>query len=609
MNYELSVNAALRGEPVVNTGRQTLFLANVSHEIRTPVSAITGMAKLFREDNLDKTQVEYLKNIRSMSDTLLAIINDILDFSRIDTGRLNFDAADYSFTRFWDDVTSLFEFLAASKSLEFRKERGPDLPAVIFGDALRTRQILVNLLTNAVKYTREGYVLLKAELLRTEGGEYLVYTVSDTGVGIKDADYEPIFDTFFRADEISANRNIEGTGLGLAITKSLVALMAGEICFESKYGVGSTFRVYLPLVRGDPDNIIAAVEGSEIHASSDVDILVVDDSKINLTVTLGYLKSYGFSADSALNGREAFEMARSKRYDLIFLDHMMPEMNGLETAAALRAMPGEYFKKLPIIALSANAVLGAKEFFEEAGMNDFLEKPIKESDLAAILTKYLPAGSVEITYHNDVPEPDLKALATGSHIVDRARGIRNFGNDPLLYEKVLRDFTKDHLADYSKLMAAVNDNRTEDATRIAHTIKSTAALIGAETLRAAAYDCEMSLRHEKSCPEGLTDIFKARFDAVISELGDNRTADDADGESENDADKVLDNAKTVVLLSQLIPLLQRGALEVFEYSERIKETLSPFGDLYHILAEHIDEFAFGSAATVAEQMLDSLYTT
>ncbi|MDR0858045.1 MAG: response regulator [Oscillospiraceae bacterium] len=605
-NYELSFNDAQKQDNSGEHEKQTLFLASVSHEIRTPVSAITGMAKLFREDNLDKTQLEYLKNIRSMSDTLLAIINDILDFSRIDTGRLTLDAVDYSFTRFWDDVTSLFEFLAAAKSLEFRKERGPNLPSVVFGDELRMRQILVNLLTNAVKYTREGYVLFKTEVIRFEGGEYLLYTVSDTGVGIKDSDHEPLFKAFSRLDEQSANRNIEGTGLGLAITKSLVSLMGGQICFDSTYGIGSTFRVYLPLIRGDSVHI-PTIETADIHASGDVDILVVDDSRINLAVTLGFLNSYGFTADSAGNGREAFEMARSKRYDLVFLDHMMPEMNGLEAAAALRGLPGDYFRDLPLVALSANVVAGAKEFFEAAGMNDFLEKPIKEAELVTILSKYLPEGSVEINVHNsdeteavDNPvDPNVQ-----SHIVDHNIGLKNFGNDPQLYAKVLNDFTKDHIADYSKLMTAIRENRVEEATRVAHTIKSTSALIGAETLRVAAYDCEMSLRRSSACPPELTEVFKQRFDAVIEELA--RTSPREAPEKK--AAKTLDKNSAVVLLSQLLPLLQKGSLEILEYTERIEDVLSPFGVLCELLATHIDEFAFGDAAAVAAQMLDSLYS-
>ncbi|MDR1728454.1 MAG: response regulator [Acidobacteriota bacterium] len=369
------------------------FLASMSHEIRTPMNAILGLADLMRTDNLDEQQRRYFQDIRETSHTLLQILNDILDFSKIEAGRLELLPADYDIRKLYDSICSIMRVAVRNKPVRFASDISGDMPGILFGDEVRVRQILVNLLNNAVKYTPEGEVEFLLERAGGAGGDTLLVTVRDTGVGIRQEDLPKVFEKFERFDS-RKNSGVTGTGLGLAITRALVRMMGGEIAVASEYGVGTTFTVRLPLVEGDAARMDSCEELYRVMAAPSTKVLLVDDSPINLTVALGYLRKHGVRADTAVSAAEAIDKIRGRDYDLVFMDHMMPEMDGVEAAKLIRKMDGGRHQGLPIIALSANAVAGMREAFLEAGMNDFISKPIIPRELNDVLATWLPSDKI-----------------------------------------------------------------------------------------------------------------------------------------------------------------------------------------------------------------------
>jgi signal transduction histidine kinase/HPt (histidine-containing phosphotransfer) domain-containing protein/FixJ family two-component response regulator len=390
------------------------FLASMSHEIRTPMNAIIGMSTLMRIDNLDDLQRDYLGGIRKMSASLLRIINDILDISKIEAGKMELVPTDFNLYELYDQVCSANLFSAAAKSLLFKSDFAADVPKVIFGDEVRVRQILTNLTSNAIKYTRKGFVFLGVALETLDGEESVVFSVADSGLGIKEENLPKLFENFQQFDQ-EANRGIVGTGLGLAITKQLTAMMGGTIEVQSTYGEGSQFTVKLPLVRGDENAIFHKPALPRVIASPDTKALVVDDNAINLTVALGFLSAHNIKAETALSGKEAIDMVTTKQYHIVFMDHMMPEMDGVDTAKFMRSLPGERFKSMPIIALSANAQQGARELFLESGMNDFIPKPIEARDMNAALNRWLPPELIIGRVDDDSKEHiDLGLLTTAT---------------------------------------------------------------------------------------------------------------------------------------------------------------------------------------------------
>lgn len=370
------------------------FLATMSHEIRTPMNAIIGMADLMRTDNLDELQKEYFSDMKDMSNSLLQIINDILDFSKIESGKFQLCNIDYDIYELLEHICSLGQFLAAQKGLVFRKEIPKTIPAILYGDKIRVRQIIINLLNNAIKYTKEGYVKLSVSLEEIESSPYVYFSVEDSGIGIKEEDQKRLFMSFEQLD-LRKNYAVKGTGLGLVICRNLVEMMNGSMKVVSEYGKGSCFCVTLPLILGNSSNVAKTEEVDSILAKHNVNVLVVDDNTINLKVANGMLKLHDILPDMAQSGMEALEMIKEKEYDLIFMDHMMPELDGIETTKRIRAY-NTYYEKVPIVALTANAVVGTRELFLEAGLDDFLSKPIKAERLNQILAKWLPKEKYEI---------------------------------------------------------------------------------------------------------------------------------------------------------------------------------------------------------------------
>ncbi|MDR0219813.1 MAG: response regulator [Lachnospiraceae bacterium] len=362
---------------------KTQFLANMSHEIRTPMNAIIGMSDiLLAENRLSGQQRSYVDDIRVSASALLELINDILDISKIQAGKLGLSPVHYDFVLMIDNICSMAALLAKNKEIAFtRSVQGEKLPVCLYGDDNRLRQVLINIVNNAIKFTDEGSVSFTINV----GAEIITFTVRDTGVGIKKEDMVSLFDAFMQAND-KKNRGKAGTGLGLSISKELVEMMGGSIAVDSEYGRGSTFIVIIPKVLGDECKIATREEIEPIMAPT-AKVLVVDDNAINLNVAKGLLRLCHISPDTAISGRQALEMVEQNQYDLIFMDHMMADMDGVETTKIIRSMD----IKDPIVALTANAAVGTKDMFLEAGMNDALTKPINKVAFFNILAEYIPA--------------------------------------------------------------------------------------------------------------------------------------------------------------------------------------------------------------------------
>jgi signal transduction histidine kinase/CheY-like chemotaxis protein len=391
------------------------FLATMSHEIRTPLNAVIGLSEIELRNRLSDSSRENIIQIHQSGASLLGIINDILDISKIEAGSFELVPVEYETAPFISGTVNLNMVRLGSKPISLVLKINGDFPAKLIGDELRVKQVLNNLLSNAIKYTDEGTVTLNmAWSARSAGMVRLVFTVRDTGIGIRAEDMGKLFTSYTQLNT-GANRKIEGTGLGLAITKNLVEMMGGSISVESEYGKGSVFTAEIIQGienTGVDDTTVIGEETAEalrnFRYTSEkkdkaittllmphVQILVVDDLPSNLLVVRGLLAPYGLQVDTAASGQEAVEKARSRDYDLIFMDHMMPEMDGVETTAAIRKLEmrneesGKSVKQTPIIALTANALRGMKEFYLENGFQDYLSKPVSPEALDEIINKWL----------------------------------------------------------------------------------------------------------------------------------------------------------------------------------------------------------------------------
>lgn len=393
-------------QAIMASKAQAQFLASMSHEIRTPINAVIGMNEMILRENENETIQEYAHNIQSSSNMLLGLVNDVLDFSKIESGQLELVEANYHLGALLQDEMLLLNARAAGKAISTKIEIDAELPSKLYGDELRIKQIITNLLSNAVKYTKEGSVTLEAFCMWIdEENIVLRISVADTGIGIKDEDLEQLFDSFKRL-ELSRNRNIEGTGLGLNIAKSLVELMNGYITVESKYGEGSTFTVSIPqkVIEKKPiGNLEEAVrkyrnenmKPGQKFMAPEASVLVVDDNIMNLTVIGALLKRTKVQLDFAESGMKGLEFTKDKKYDVILMDHMMPEMDGIEVLQKLREDKDNPNQKSVVVALTANAVAGCREMYLEQGFDDYCSKPIKADALDELLLRYLPGELVQ----------------------------------------------------------------------------------------------------------------------------------------------------------------------------------------------------------------------
>lgn len=393
---------AAREEANIANSAKSDFLASMSHEIRTPINGILGMNTMILRDSRDPQIVEYAENIRIAGNALLSIINDILDLSKIESGKMEIIPDDYELFSIMNDCFQMNRMRAGEKGLELIFENDPAMPCEYFGDEVRIRQIINNLISNAIKYTKEGSVRLTIGFNkdlpldtepRSDRGS-LIITVTDTGIGIKDEDIDRLFKSFSRLDELK-NRHIEGTGLGLQITDRLVHLMNGTIEVTSQYGSGSTFTVKIPQVitdhrsMGDFDRrlkerVNPASDEVNTFKAADKKVLVVDDLRMNILVFKGLLRGTEITIDSALSGSEAVEMTKSTKYDIIFMDHLMPEMDGIEALHKIRDDHENPNIDTPVVVLTANAIVGMRASYLDEGFAEYLSKPVDQKKLLSL---------------------------------------------------------------------------------------------------------------------------------------------------------------------------------------------------------------------------------
>lgn len=377
------------------------FLSNMSHEIRTPMNAIVGMTEILLREQHSQKETGYLHNIKNSGLALLTIINDILDFSKIESGKLEIVDEEYFPASMLSDLKMIFQNRIGEKEIELLFDIDSNLPVKLYGDSMRLRQIIINIGNNAIKFTDRGSVRLTIKVQEKDGDDIRLFvSVEDTGQGIRQEDLQKLFGAFEQVDT-KKNRNKEGTGLGLSISKQLVELMGGNIGVKSEYGQGSEFYFTVcqkikseETVGTSWENAAApekdTPEDYQEFTAPEARILIADDNEINREVAVLLLEPLQMHIDTAENGAEALDMIQKNKYDLVFMDHWMPVMNGVEATVALRKLEGEYYQKLPVIALTADAMEEAKQEFFAAGMNDFVAKPIEMKEICTTIKSWLP---------------------------------------------------------------------------------------------------------------------------------------------------------------------------------------------------------------------------
>ena len=379
------------------------FLARMSHEIRTPISAVLGMNEMVLRESKDTEIKKYSMDIKSSAQALLGIINDILDFSKIESGKLEIIPAEYELNSMLNDLFNMFSLRTQEKGLKFDVIVDPKLPSKLYGDDIRIRQVLSNFLSNAVKYTEKGTVTLELAGRTEEDNVILHFTVKDTGIGIKQENMSKLFLAFERFDE-EKNRNIEGTGLGMNISAQLLKLMGADLKVESVYGKGSSFSFDLRQRILEEEPIGSFQERARKAAREHVyqasftapegEILLVDDNRVNRKVFCGLLKQTKVKIKDVGSGKECLEEVAKKHYDMIFLDHMMPEMDGMETMSRMKQLQDNQCMDTPVVMLTANAIMGAREHYLAEGFDDFLAKPIVQDKLEKIMVQWMPPEKI-----------------------------------------------------------------------------------------------------------------------------------------------------------------------------------------------------------------------
>jgi|GEM_PF-1181159 len=404
LNKTLEIRVAERTAELVEMSRKvqvandvkTEFLTYMSHEIREPMNAIVDMSDLFDADNLNDTQRDYFKGIKKTSQTLLCLINDIMDYSKIEAGEMETVCSHFYLYSFFENICSEARLSAKAKNLNFGSKIRNDLPGVIYGDEVRIKQIIDNIIVNAVKSTDEGYVRIEVSVADEPANSgnsdnteiMLIFTVSDTGNGISESAMPNLFNPFITSRTLNSGIGGGGTRLGLALCKRLTEMLNGKIEVESEYEKGSVFKVYLPLLKGDEKLVENPNLNEKIYAKN-AKILLVEDNPINVTVGLGIFATHDITPDVAVDGYEALNMICEKDYDIVFMDQFMPGIDGLETTRRIRDMGGRY-ASMPVIALTANVAPGAKDMMIFKGMNDYIAKPVDRGALNNILIKWLP---------------------------------------------------------------------------------------------------------------------------------------------------------------------------------------------------------------------------
>lgn len=558
-------------EAIQANNAKSTFLANMSHEIRTPMNSIIGMSEILLRGEHDSETTKNISYIHSAGKGLLEIINDILDLSKIESGKYDIVNAEYDLGSVINDVLTLIKIRLSDKNVELLSEAKDGVPSVLCGDAIRIKQVLINILGNAVKFTKEGYIKLLVDYEKLDNEKCkIIFKIEDTGIGIKKYDIMKLFDAFTQVD-VKKNRMIMGTGLGLAISKNLCELMDGDITVDSVYGKGTTFTITITqdIIKDIPLVLVGAVDNENDKVEKifkprvkksiiGKKILVVDDNSTNLLIAKGLMKPYNMNIDTAINGDDAIELVRNEEveYDLIFMDYMMPGKDGVATTKEIRQIDRNYCKNVTVVALTANAIYGAKEEMLAAGFDDYLAKPINVEQLENILYKYLDNGGEDNDSYNDnkenialmddeyiqvetiiamneenVQAESEKTISIGG--IDTVSAMSKFGIDIETYINILRTYQKDLTASLKRIEDAKINKNIKSFIIDVHAVKSSSAGVGAMELPEMAKGLELAGKnddipfieeHYDEFMEKATEI-KNRlveyFDGLANNLSDN----------------------------------------------------------------------------------------
>ena len=535
------------------------FLAKMSHEIRTPINTVIGMDEMILRDTHNESVMDYAMDIRTAAEALLATINDILDLTKVESGKMELNCEEYDVSDMLHDVSNMLIYQARQRNLKYYLNLNEGIPSRLVGDEIRLRQVIVNLLTNAVKYTEKGSVTFSVSGEKKGDDYWLHVDVKDTGIGIRKDDINKLFGQYVRLDR-ERNRNIEGTGLGLHISMMLVQLMGGELKVASQYGEGSVFYFDIPQKIVDDTPIGKLEERIEQRRKSyhygasfvapDAMVLLVDDNSMNRNVVKSLLRDTLIQIDEASGGYECIDRIRKKHYDLILLDHMMPDLDGIETLRAMREADMYMCKGTPVVALTANMVVGAKEMYEKEGFDAFLGKPIKAELMEELIMNLLPDRLIQDAPENcDDTKFDKAAKEIATEAASESTSVTDAGIDDREslreVEGIDYDYAISHLGKASMVVELISQfcvKAPEDAQKLdvryeeifsgsdteqtmkqyrvlVHSMKNSAAMIGAVTVAALAKVLEYAARDEKKeVIERMHSIFTCEWNELVERL-------------------------------------------------------------------------------------------
>ena len=590
---------------------KTNFVSNMSHEIRTPMNSIVGITEILLRSRHSPKEQEYLLNIQSSGRVLLTIINDVLDCSKMEAGKMQLFDEPYDTCSLFHDLRISMENRIGHSGLELIYDIDQDIPCKLKGDMGRIRQVIINLVNNAIKYTEKGSVRFSVHVRQKNTDKVMLYyEVADTGIGIRKEDQKILFDAFQRV-EMDRNRYVEGTGLGLTISQNLVNMMGGVIEVESEYGKGSRFFFTIEQTIIDPTPVSAVnyngqkdnvteKEAECLFIAPEAHILLVDDKELNLVVAKELLKPLRMQIDTAENGLQAVKMVRGSQYDLVLMDHMMPVMDGIEAAKAIRALPEDKYQKLPIIALTANAMVDARKEFLNAGMNGFVAKPIDFARICNQLKLWLPKDLVR-----DVPKEEAKKLLADD-LSDREiqpedpqmgfsfeEGVKHCGSKAALM-KTIRIFYRTIDSKANKIEQCLKEGLISDYVIEIHALKSSALLIGAVPLSEAAKELEDYGK------QGKTEVLEEKTPDVLTLYRDLKNILRPYAEKEEDAKKEFSDGEWITALQQIHQCIEQFDLDgVDQIMEQLEEYQVP-----ECIRESMDQLRVYVADVSLEEIME-----
>ena len=590
---------------------KTNFVSNMSHEIRTPMNSIVGITEILLRSRHSPKEQEYLLNIQSSGRVLLTIINDVLDCSKMEAGKMQLFDEPYDTCSLFHDLRISMENRIGHSGLELIYDIDQDIPCKLKGDMGRIRQVIINLVNNAIKYTEKGSVRFSVHVRQKNTDKVMLYyEVADTGIGIRKEDQKILFDAFQRV-EMDRNRYVEGTGLGLTISQNLVNMMGGVIEVESEYGKGSRFFFTIEQTIIDPTPVSAVnyngqkdnvteKEAECLFIAPEAHILLVDDNELNLVVAKELLKPLRMQIDTAENGLQAVKMVRGSQYDLVLMDHMMPVMDGIEAAKAIRALPEDKYQKLPIIALTANAMVDARKEFLNAGMNGFVAKPIDFARICNQLKLWLPKDLVR-----DVPKEEAKKLLADD-LSDREiqpedpqmgfsfeEGVKHCGSKAALM-KTIRIFYRTIDSKADKIEQCLKEGLISDYVIEIHALKSSALLIGAVPLSEAAKELEDYGK------QGKTEVLEEKTPDVLTLYRDLKNILRPYAEKEEDAKKEFSDGEWITALQQIHQCIEQFDLDgVDQIMEQLEEYQVP-----ECIRESMDQLRVYVADVSLEEIME-----